>query len=557
MKEHQREAKAHEEQAGRIVETEAIGHDIVSWQDFPREQLVSAASASDIRDLVIGYINEHIAAVSKARAILESPKGRDRIFELDNLLDMSFAAQGIEKGSLQGLIIFDHRDDIEREKSAKDLLLGLITLALSVVVPVGGAVGFVVGSGLFVIGAFQADEMLQAYAEDQRLYMAQLLSSEPSIAWAVIAVIASGVDGAAAVKAIKTVVAPAARAFNESARAAEDLAKLGRSLEGLEGTIQNNIMTAARKAAKATEQFESQVQKLKELWTTGGVKLRAAAIPGGETLARIVAITYYFLKSRVVAFTFADYLEVLQKAGVIEDIGKLTVEQRKMFRRAFVEALDRSRTAQFAYGEQVFNQLSERARAAFTLEQVDLIAAEGKAMGKTDDEIREAVESRSLQEEHIREAEEAASGERALEPSATADLPPTTGGKATAEITEEAAPSKILTDIEGEDEVASTVRSDGNVEVTYGGKSTTISLADQKGNHVKLVKELGLDSAQATRVLQDIRGPVPPEPKISHFFRSGQGQSRGISHRAVARSCWGEPVGQRRVRAPPQGRDSE
>jgi hypothetical protein len=87
-------------------------------------------------------------------------------------------------------------------------------------------------------------------------------------------------------------------------------------------------------------------------------------------------------------------------------------------------------------------------------------------------------------------------------------------------------PQTRVTDIGGKDDVASTVRSDGTVQVTYGGKSTAISLADTKGNNPKLVRDLGITKVQATQILQDLRGAVPPPRKLLIGFAQNKGDPK-------------------------------
>jgi hypothetical protein len=72
-----------------------------------------------------------------------------------------------------------------------------------------------------------------------------------------------------------------------------------------------------------------------------------------------------------------------------------------------------------------------------------------------------------------------------------------------------------------EAEIETKQNPNGTIQVISGSKSTTISLEDRKGNNPKLVRELGISTAQATQILQDLRSSAaapPPQPKIFISF---------------------------------------
>jgi hypothetical protein len=82
---------------------------------------------------------------------------------------------------------------------------------------------------------------------------------------------------------------------------------------------------------------------------------------------------------------------------------------------------------------------------------------------------------------------------------------------------------KIVTEIGKEHDVTSVLNPDGSVNVSYGDKSTTISLSDKTGNNMRIARALGLSTDEATAVLQDIRGAAarPRKLLISHAQNRG------------------------------------
>jgi hypothetical protein len=100
-----------------------------------------------------------------------------------------------------------------------------------------------------------------------------------------------------------------------------------------------------------------------------------------------------------------------------------------------------------------------------------------------------------------------------------AQAPPASSTSGTAEPKEtasEQAPD-LVTDVGGGEEVLSTFDAKGMVNVTYKGKSTSISLSDKKNNQ-KLVRDLGMKPDQARKVLQEIHDSMPQPRKTLISF---------------------------------------
>ena len=87
----------------------------------------------------------------------------------------------------------------------------------------------------------------------------------------------------------------------------------------------------------------------------------------GEAGAKLLAITYYYIRSRVLKSP-RRFLEQLAKEGLIESVERLPMAEREVLEQMFREATALSDAGQLPYGKQIYEQLSERARAAFPAE---------------------------------------------------------------------------------------------------------------------------------------------------------------------------------------------
>ncbi|MGV3721107.1 MAG: DUF4157 domain-containing protein, partial [Actinomycetota bacterium] len=91
-----RAAAGHEAEAEALVVGAAPDLPVIDWQDFPREQLVGRTTPEAVRYEVAWYLAAHEAAVRRARELLKTKP--EHIYELDNLLALSYVMQDIEQG---------------------------------------------------------------------------------------------------------------------------------------------------------------------------------------------------------------------------------------------------------------------------------------------------------------------------------------------------------------------------------------------------------------------------------------------------------------------------
>lgn len=404
-----RQADQHEAEAEKLVAEAGANLPVIEWPDFPREKLVGRTTVEDVRYEVAWYLATHQAAVLRARKLLQEK--RTHIYELDNLLALSYSLQDIEQGSLYDLIIQNRKSQIEADKSAREILMAVIAIALAIVSFGGGTVGLIAAGAAFGISAAQAVTALEEYDIKTTLYMAQLLKDEPSVAWAILAVVGAGLDAGAVVQAMKAVV-PAAKAFN----ATTDLAALEKALVGVDEQVSARVMRAAEQARVAEQQLKAAAQDLKTMFTSPGAKMRGVGIPGGEFLGNLVAISYYYLKSRVLR-SFDRFIRQLESEGLIV-WSKLSQDDQRALRQAFDQALELNNARQLPYGKAIYDKLSRRAQAAFPPDAADRLAAQGKALGKTDQEIIDTLESEAQRSKLL----EGAGEEKLVDPSEVNDV---------------------------------------------------------------------------------------------------------------------------------------
>ncbi len=361
----------------------AIGPDALAGQlDYRRKvRLLEAREAGTVRSTLLGYIAEKREAIQNTYANLADDE--DLVFKLDNVLAATYQALEIAPGLIYDQIIRDHMSDVSISEAIWGVARGLFALFLAVV---GGIVGGPVGAGAaliaFGIGVDEAVTQFREWEIGSEAHEAGLLSEEPSFAWVILAVVGAGLDFAGAVAAVRA-MRPAVQAFNAGGDVAQLDAALGRlaRLGQIDDSLRANVVSAAR----AERQFAGAVESL---LATGG-RLNMAIVPGAEELARLTVIAYYAARRGILRFH--RFLLELQAQRIIASIDDLTPEQLRVLRDAFNEGVRRSAT-----GFIDPSTLSRTARAVYSVDEIDQVAAHGHALGLSDDQIRGFLDQGSL-----------------------------------------------------------------------------------------------------------------------------------------------------------------
>jgi hypothetical protein len=273
------------------------------------------------------------------------------IYGLDALLAASFKAQNITAGTIYEKIIRDHISDVHWTEAIPQIILGVIAVAAGLLTGGGGTVAVLAAGTALGIGAYQALEEFRRYEMKSSAYGAQLTSDDPTMLWVIVAVVGAGID-AAAFASVLPKLRPAIEAFNAGAEAG-DVAALERKLARLtdvEAEIRESVIRAAKAEAEARAAW-------KALFRPPAV-LRAVIVPGAEEFGRLVYAVYLTVKRGIREFQV--FVKSNEAVELIGDVAKLTDEELALFKSAYLTAV----------------------------EEIETVAAHGRSLAMTDDEIR-------------------------------------------------------------------------------------------------------------------------------------------------------------------------
>ncbi|RKH73106.1 DUF4157 domain-containing protein [Corallococcus interemptor] len=354
----------------------ASDHPLLGLPDFPLERLGRAAP-DDVQRLVLAYVSEHRASVVSTRAELHA--GPSLIYKLDELLAASYEAQGITPGTIYDRIIRDHVSDEGIEALVEGLLLGVVTLALTVLSFGTGTLAAAAGVTAFGLSAWQAMDAWREYLRMERASDAQLLSEDPSIAWLVLAVVGAAADFGSALAAVRA-LRPAAEAFNTTG----ELAAFRRAVNEIP-SLDARIASAANRAVNAEDALRQQWQALL------GVATRANDIIGAVTEAggRLMVMAWHLARRGY--WRFDQFLAELRRAEFLLDIERLAPEELTALKRLHDEGLRRARD-----GFLPASGLSQELRAALSPDSIDDAAAYGRFLGLEDDEVLDVLEAQAV-----------------------------------------------------------------------------------------------------------------------------------------------------------------
>jgi hypothetical protein len=330
------------------VRSAADAHPLVSNVDFDRERLARASSPGETRSIVLDYIAARKKDIAETRKNLAAKP--TMIYGLDKLLEASFQAQKIRSGTIYEKIIRDHISDVHWSEAIPQIILAIIAVAAGLLTGGGGTVAVLAAGTALGIGAYQAIEEFRRYEMKSAAYGAQLTSEDPTMAWVIVAVIGAGID-AAAFASVLPKLRPALEAFNAGAEAGDVAAlerKLGK-LTDVEEDIRKNIIRAAGAEAEARAAW-------KAIMKPAG--LYSYIIPYADYFGRFVYAVYLSVKRGIREFQV--FVKTNEAVELIGDVTKLTAEEMATLKAGYLKAI----------------------------EEMEAVAAHGKALGMTDNEIR-------------------------------------------------------------------------------------------------------------------------------------------------------------------------
>jgi hypothetical protein len=376
---YQEEAKEQRRLGEAEVARAATGHPLVAQKDFDRERL-AMADPGEVRGVMMGYIEARRKDLATTRGHLATKP--QVIYKLDVLLERSYEAQGIEKGSIFDLIVQDRRNEIHISETIRNIVLAVISLAIGALTFGTGTVAMLAAGVVFGISAYQALQEFHEYEVMRAAHRSGFLSDDPTIAWAIIALVGAGFDAAAVLKAIS----PAVRGFLTTFWETGNVSRLEKQLEGLRKLerLDDAMRASLIKAARAHGEYRKAVGALRtSAWSLNMV------VGGSEAMRQLVVVAYQLTKRGVIGFE--RFLLELKLQRIIPDVTGLSPEELSALRRAWRQGVAKSKTGLVNYGT-----LSKEVRALYTAEQVDEIAAHGMLLGLQDKEIKDILELASL-----------------------------------------------------------------------------------------------------------------------------------------------------------------
>ncbi|MCU1502182.1 MAG: hypothetical protein JWM12_1536 [Ilumatobacteraceae bacterium] len=310
------------------VRSAAAADPIVGAGDFDREALAGATTTADTQAQLLAYIAARRKDVAETRANLTSKP--TMIYGLDVLLQSSYNAQSIEKGTIFDLIVQDHISDVHFTEAIPQLILAVIAIAAGIFTGGGGTVAVLAAGVTFGIGAAQAIDEYRRYETQSAAHGAKLTSSDPTMAWVIVAVIGAGIDLGVFVAALPK-LRPAIAAFNLGPEAGnvvsleQKLAKIA----DVQESVKTSIIRAAEAEAEARAAWRSVFRP--------PAMLRMVIIPGAEEFGRFVFAVYMSARRGIREFKL--FVKANEAVDLIGDVAKLSVEEMAALKTAHAAAV--------------------------------------------------------------------------------------------------------------------------------------------------------------------------------------------------------------------------
>jgi hypothetical protein len=232
------------------------------------------------------------------------------------------------------------------------------------------------------VSGYQALQEFREYEVLKAAHGSGLLSHDPTIAWAIIALVGAGFDAAAVAKAISPAVRGFLTAFSETG----NVSRLEKQLNGLSKLekLEDSMRSSLIKAARAESQYRKAFAALRSsTWRLNMV------IGAAEGMGQLVVLSYQLAKRGIISFE--RFLLELKLQRIIPDIAALSPEELSALKRAFQQGVAKSKTGLVNYAA-----FSKEVRALYTAEQVEEMAAHGLLLGLQDKELKDILELVSL-----------------------------------------------------------------------------------------------------------------------------------------------------------------
>jgi hypothetical protein len=323
-----------ENEAGRKAVLEGSKDDFVAQRDIDLKKLATS-DAAGVKKYLLDEIEKRYQSLSETRK--EFAEDPERVFSLMPLLEASREHFEIGKDSIYWMVVQDEVTAKKNRKIFSSIAIGIIAIALTLLVPVGGAIAagaMVANAGLSV---YQAYEAYEEYKKGSNDYTLGFLDDKPSFGWVVLAVAAAAIDVGLPVAEVFANSASglrkaesALRTFNEE----KDATKLSARLKAIDD-LRPEVARALEARARA---IEEEAAAWKEARATS-----LAVLPGVSGYIAGVALKYgkpLFKTIRRGITSFVALSKDAEFVAAMGDITKMSGAEREAIETAFTEMKD-------------------------------------------------------------------------------------------------------------------------------------------------------------------------------------------------------------------------
>ncbi|MGB7548940.1 MAG: DUF4157 domain-containing protein [Terracidiphilus sp.] len=322
-----------EREEGKKEVIEGSKDQFVAQHDIDQQKL-SGLDEAGIQQYLLGEIADRYEKLKQTRA--EFAEDPNRIYTLPKLLEASREHQDIGKDTIYWMVVQDEVESTSLKKVFSDIAIGIIAIALTLLVPGGGAVAAAAMVANAGISVYQAYEAYEDYKKASNDYSLGFLDDKPSFGWVVLAVAAAAIDVglpvaevfAKSASGLSKLEAPL-RAFDADKDATKLAAKM-KEIEGLRPEVERALEARAQAIADESKAW-------KEAKASGPMLLSVPSLSMAllGVVQKYGKPLYYTIRRGIKSFTaLAKDAEFLAAMG---DITKMTGADREAIETAFAE----------------------------------------------------------------------------------------------------------------------------------------------------------------------------------------------------------------------------
>lgn len=277
---------------------------------------------------------DRLGDITKTRnRVLTDP---DAIYQFDRIRELALQELGGAGQDAAGrMIVEDHLRALANDDLLRALAIGALAIGLGLLTFGTGTIAVLGAAGALTLSVYSAAEEWDTYDKASAAAHtafdadAAVSSEDPTIFWLALSLVAIGLDGAALVKGLRA-AAPAAKVLAETNSAARFEEALAKATELSEG-----VKKALAKQAKAEEDFAKAAEDLARYNRQGGVKLYSGIPADPVYLGKVTKAAYYAAAEGIRDFQVFLAKLKLQKFAKGLELDKLTAAELEALENAF------------------------------------------------------------------------------------------------------------------------------------------------------------------------------------------------------------------------------